>query len=167
MGKHDYRKLGLKCGIEIHQQLATDRKLFCNCSAKMDDKEPVFRVKRKLRPVAGETGNIDAAAIYETLKDKTFTYNVYLNETCQVELDEEPPHPMNKEALDIGIQVALMTNCEVPEEIQVMRKTVLDGSNTSGFQRTAIVGMDGWIGCLLYTSPSPRDLSTSRMPSSA
>ena len=31
-----------------------------------------------------------------------------------------------------------------------------------------VIHVDPWsVGCLLYTSPSPRDLSTSRMPSSA
>ena len=36
-----------------------------------------------------------------------------------------------------------------------------------GYEETETKGL-GWIsGCLLYTSPSPRDLSTSRMPSSA
>jgi len=142
----DYKKIGLKCGLEIHQQLATRHKLFCGCSAAMQDREPVFSVTRRLRPVAGELGEVDAAAAYETLKNKTFRYFVYLNETCEVELDEEPPHPLNPEALEIALQVALMLNCEVPEEIQVMRKTVLDGSNTTGFQRTAIVGINGWIG---------------------
>lgn len=141
----DYRKLGLKCGVEIHQQLATKHKLFCNCSAAFQDKEPVFEIKRKLRPVAGEMGEIDVAAAFEALKNKTFRYKVYLNETCAVELDEEPPHPVNKDALDIALQIALMLNCEVPEEIEVMRKTVIDGSNTSGFQRTALVGINGWI----------------------
>jgi Glu-tRNA(Gln) amidotransferase subunit E-like FAD-binding protein len=111
----------------------------------MQDKEPVFDVKRKLRPVAGEMGEVDAAAAYETLKNKTFRYFVYLNETCEVELDEEPPHPLNNEAMQIALQISMMLNCEIPEEIQVMRKTVLDGSNTTGFQRTAMVGINGWI----------------------
>jgi Glu-tRNA(Gln) amidotransferase subunit E-like FAD-binding protein len=141
----DYKKIGFKCGLEIHRQLDTEHKLFCKCSAAMRDKEPVFSVTRKLRPVAGEMGEIDVAAIHETLKNKTFRYFVYPNETCEIELDEEPPRPMNREALEIALQVALMMNCEVPEEIQVMRKTVLDGSNTGGFQRTAIVGLNGWI----------------------
>jgi Glu-tRNA(Gln) amidotransferase subunit E-like FAD-binding protein len=141
----DYKKLGLKAGIEVHQQLATKHKLFCNCSAAFRDKKPVFEIKRKLRPVAGELGEIDVAAAFEALKNKTFRYKVYLNESCAVELDSEPPGPINKEALDITLQVALMLNCEVPEEIEVMRKNVLDGSATSSFQRTALAGLNGWI----------------------
>jgi Glu-tRNA(Gln) amidotransferase subunit E-like FAD-binding protein len=141
----DYKKLGLMCGLEIHQQLATKHKLFCNCSAAMQDKEPVMEFRRELRPVAGELGDIDKAAAYETFKGKTFRYKVYLHESCEVELDEEPPHAINFEAMQIALQIALMLNCEIPEEIQIMRKTVLDGSNTSGFQRTAIVGLNGRI----------------------
>lgn len=141
----DYKKLGLRCGIEVHRQLATKHKLFCQCSAAFQDKKPVFEIKRKLRPVAGELGDIDVAAAFEALKDKVFTYRVYLNESCAVELDEEPPHPVNMEALEIALQVALMLNCEVPEEIEVMRKMVLDGSAVSSFQRTSLVGLNGWI----------------------
>jgi Glu-tRNA(Gln) amidotransferase subunit E-like FAD-binding protein len=143
--KLDYKKLGLKCGVEIHQQLLTKHKLFCKCSAAFRDRKPVFEIKRRLRPVAGELGDIDVAAAFEALKNKSFRYKVYLNETCAVELDEEPPHPVNQEALDIALQVALLLNCEIPDEIQVMRKTVLDGSAVSGFQRTALVGLNGWI----------------------
>ena len=84
----DYAKLGFRCGIEIHQQLATENKLFCNCSAAMSDPQPVFEIKRRMRPVAGEMGDVDAAAAFETLMGKTFRYKVYLNETCLVELDE-------------------------------------------------------------------------------
>jgi len=141
----DWENVGLKCGVEIHQQLLTKEKLFCKCSAAFCEKKPIKTVVRKLRPVAGEFGDIDPAALYEFVKNKTFHYKVYKNESCLVELDEEPPHPINKEALEIALKIALSLNCTIPDEIEVMRKTVIDGSNTSGFQRTCIVGMDGYI----------------------
>ncbi|MDY6771552.1 MAG: Glu-tRNA(Gln) amidotransferase subunit GatE [Candidatus Nanohaloarchaea archaeon] len=139
----DYDELGFKCGIEIHQQLDTETKLFCACSTDMGNDKPVAKVQRYLRPVAGESGNVDRAAQFEQLRDKSFVYNVYRDTTCLVELDEEPPHPINQEALDTALQVAKLTDCQIPDEIHVMRKTVIDGSNTSGFQRTAIIGLDG------------------------
>jgi Glu-tRNA(Gln) amidotransferase subunit E-like FAD-binding protein len=141
--KLDYKKLGLRVGLEIHQQLNTQNKLFCNCSTALKEKIPIFSVKRKLHPVASELGEIDTTAQFEYLRDRSFTYHIFNNETCLVELDEEPPHGMNPEALYIGLQIALLFNCKIPEEIEVMRKTVIDGSNTSGFQRTAIIGMNG------------------------
>lgn len=143
--KINFKKLGLKAGLEIHQQLDTSNKLFCNCSTDMKEKVPILTVKRKQHPVASELGEIDIAAQFEYLRDRTFHYQVFSNETCLVELDEEPPHSLNSEALHIALQIALLFNCQIPEEIEVMRKTVIDGSNTGGFQRTAIVGMNGWI----------------------
>jgi Glu-tRNA(Gln) amidotransferase subunit E-like FAD-binding protein len=134
----------LKCGLEIHQQLATANKLFCRCSAAFQE-EPSGEVKRTLHAVAGETGVVDEAAKYEETKAKNFVYRTYPSESCLVELDEEPPHKMNPDAFAIALQIAKMLNCVIPSEVEVMRKTVLDGSNTSGFQRTAIVGMDGWL----------------------
>jgi len=138
----DYKKLGLKCGIEIHKQLDTDRKLFCSCASRLSEKS-TMKFNRKLRPVAGEMGEVDAAAMHEKLKDKNFVYTVYNDETCLVETDSEPPHELNREALEICLKIAVMLHCEIPDEIHVMRKTVIDGSNTSGFQRTAIVGING------------------------
>jgi glutamyl-tRNA(Gln) amidotransferase subunit E len=135
--------MGLKCGIEVHKQLDTERKLFCNCRARFSEAKPQAEVVRKLRVVAGETGEIDVAALGEVAKGIEFVYRVYPDETCLVELDEEPIHSLNSEALDIVLTIGGLLKCEVPEEIHVMRKTVLDGSNTSGFQRTAIVGLDG------------------------
>ncbi len=111
----------------------------------MQEKESVGIIKRKLHPVASELGEIDATAQFEYLKDRTFQYQVFKNESCLVEIDEEPPHDLNKEALEVALQIALLFNCQIPSEIQIMRKTVIDGSNTSGFQRTAIVGLNGYL----------------------
>ena len=140
----DYAFMGLKCGIEIHQRLDT-HKLFCNCSSSMAAEEPMIEVRRKLRAVAGELGEVDRAALHEYLRDREFLYLGFEGETCLVELDEEPPSPLNKEALDIALQIALMFHATIPDEIHVMRKTVVDGSNTSGFQRTSVVGLGGYM----------------------
>lgn len=141
----DYKKLKLKAGLEIHQQLDT-HKLFCTCPSilRSKDEKPKFTVQRKLNPVVGETGEIDKAALYEKSKEKTFTYEVY-DTNCLVELDEEPPHEINKEALEISLKIALLLNCKIFPVTQVMRKTVIDGSNTTGFQRTVLIGHDGYV----------------------
>ena len=139
----DYEEIGLKSGLEIHQQLNTD-KLFCNCPSLLRNDEPKFTTKRKLNPVVGETGKIDIAAAYEKSKDKTFIYQVY-DTNCLVELDEEPPHEINQKALEIAVQIALLFNCKIFPVTQIMRKTVVDGSNTSGFQRTVLIAHDGFI----------------------
>lgn len=141
----DYKKLGLKCGLEIHRQLDTEHKLFCNCSTRMIEKKPVTIIKRKQHPVASELGKVDVAAQYEFLKDRTFHYQVFPKEDCLVECDEEPIQGLDREALEITLQIALLLNCKIPEEIHVMRKTVIDGSNTSAFQRTVIVGTGGYL----------------------
>jgi len=140
----DYEKLNFKCGIEIHQQLDT-HKLFCNCPSIIRDDKPDIVIKRKLRASAGESGEVDAAALHESKRDKQFIYQAYSDTTCLVELDEEPPHDLNKEALEITLQVALMLNAKVVDKICFMRKTVVDGSNTSGFQRTALIATDGFV----------------------
>lgn len=144
MDKEEYKKIGLKVGIEIHQQIDTN-KLFCECPSILRQDEPDFKVKRKLRAVSGEEGKKDIAAEYEQYRDRTFIYEGYKDTTCLVEFDEEPPHEINKESLKIALQIALMLNCKVNEIIQVMRKTVVDGSNTSGFQRTLLLAQDGYI----------------------
>lgn len=143
--KLNYDSLRLKFGLELHQQLDTEHKLFCNCSMEMKEKNPVMTITRKLHPVASELGLVDTAAQFEYLRDRSFHYQIFNNETCLVELDEEPPHDLNPDALQIALQIALLLNCEIPNEIHIMRKTVIDGSNTSGFQRTAIIGMNGHI----------------------
>jgi len=140
----DYKTLGFKCGIEIHQQLS-GHKLFCNCPTEIRKGDSDFKVKRYLRASAGESGGVDQAALYEAGKKKYFIYEGHEDITCLVELDCEPPHPINEEALRTALQVAKMLNCRIVDEIQVMRKTVIDGSNTSGFQRTMLIGIDGYV----------------------
>ncbi len=132
----------MKCGLEIHQQLNT-KKLFCNCDSKLSD-NVIGEVTRILRPTQSEMGEIDKAALQESIKNRKFKYEITDN-SCLVELDEEPPHELNKEALEIAIKVALMLNANIVDEIHVMRKIVIDGSNTSGFQRTALIGVNGYI----------------------
>ncbi len=139
----NYDELGFRCGIEIHQQLATGTKLFCDCPVDLEDENPDARIERFLKAVAGETGEKDIAARMEEARDRKFVYNYYSRNNCLVELDEEPPHPMNPEALEVALTFARMVDAAIPREIQVMRKMVVDGSNTSGFQRTAMIGLDG------------------------
>jgi len=140
----DYEKLGMKSGLEIHQQLDT-RKLFCRCPSLLRKDEPDFIVKRRLHVVAGESGEIDVAAAHEAEKGKEFTYEGYNNSTCLVELDEEPPHEINQDALHTVLQIALLLNCKILPISQIMRKAVIDGSNTSGFQRTVLIARDGFL----------------------
>ncbi|MHA2339931.1 MAG: Glu-tRNA(Gln) amidotransferase subunit GatE [Candidatus Hodarchaeales archaeon] len=139
----NYKQLGFKCGIEIHNRLNTKHKLFCDCKPQFSNQKPTQIIKRKLRAVAGELGQIDIAAAYEYLRDRIFHYQIFKDTTCLVELDEEPPHELNREALQIALQIAKLLKAEIPNEIHVMRKTVIDGSNTAGFQRTAIIGTNG------------------------
>ena len=141
--KIDYEKLGFKSGLEIHQQLDT-KKLFCNCLSVLRQDAPDFTVKRKLHVVAGESGEIDVAAKHEAEKEKEFIYEGY-DTTCLVELDEMPPYEINSDALKIALQIAIMLNARIFPLTQIMRKTVIDGSNTSGFQRTILIAHDGWI----------------------
>ncbi len=139
----DYEKLGFKSGLEIHQQLDS-HKLFCNCPSLLRKDEPDFEISRKLHVVAGESGEIDVAAKHEAGQDKDFIYQGY-DTTCLVELDEEPPHEINKEALKTAVQIAILLNAKIFPITQIMRKTVIDGSNTSGFQRTVMIAYDGYV----------------------
>ncbi len=133
----------LKAGLEIHQQLET-HKLFCHCPSILRSDEPQFTIERKLNPVVGETGKVDTAALYEQQKDRTFEYLVH-DTNCLVELDEEPPHAINQHSLRVALQIALLFNCKIFPEAQIMRKTVINGSNTGGFQRTVLIAYDGYI----------------------
>lgn len=141
----DYNKLDLKAGLEIHQQLDVGGKLFCNCPAFLQSREPDFIVRRKLHRVAGESGEVDTAVEYEASLNKDFIYQGYNGNVCLVDLDEEPPHLINNLALDEVLKITLLLNCEIYQNSQIMRKTVIDGSNTSGFQRTVLIAHDGFL----------------------
>jgi len=134
----------VRIGIEIHQRLACG-KLFCSCPSEMaaTDVKPVLEIKRRLHPVFSELGEIDEASKAEFEKDKSFVYQVFRDYNCLVEMDEEPPHQLNPEALHIALELAAHVNAKAVDELHVMRKIVIDGSNTSGFQRTTIVAMEG------------------------
>ena len=141
----DYEKIGLKVGIEIHQQLDSSQKLFCNCPNQISDDISEISFTRKLRATQSEMGEVDRAALFEFEKGRTIRYESSAKTSCLVEMDEEPPHDLNQEAVDIALTIALIINAKPIDEIHVMRKIVIDGSNTSGFQRTCVVAMNGFL----------------------
>lgn len=140
-----YSRIGLKAGLEIHQQLATHTKLFCSCEPKLFKEDPEFTFIRKLRPAQSELGQVDSAALFEFQKETNILYEANNESTCLVEMDEEPPHDLNREAVEILLLAAFMMNMKTVDEIHVMRKTVIDGSNTTGFQRTCVIALNGEI----------------------
>lgn len=141
----DYTKVGLKVGIEIHQQLATSTKLFCGCPPELFKEEPEITFLRRLRPTQSELGQVDPAAFFEFQKGIRIRYEANHTTSCLVEMDEEPPHVLSMEAVEVVLATALMMNAKPIDEVHVMRKTVIDGSNTTGFQRTCAIAVDGWI----------------------
>lgn len=139
----DYKALGLVAGIEIHQQLDTQEKLFCHCPTMLrETAEHNSEFSRYLRATVSEMGEIDRAAQEEMKHSRLFRYYAY-DTTCLVENDEEPPAPVNDEALSVCLVIAKMFGMTPVPQVHTMRKLVIDGSNTSGFQRTALVAFNG------------------------
>ncbi|MDW0171240.1 MAG: Glu-tRNA(Gln) amidotransferase subunit GatE [Nitrososphaeraceae archaeon] len=134
----------LNVGLEIHQQLGSKNKLFCDCKIN-DSNEYDFTFKRNLRPTQSEMGSYDQAALFESKKIKTVKYQSSKNANCLIESDEEPPKMVNNEALEFVLTISLALNCTIEDELHVMRKIVIDGSNTTGFQRTILVGRNGFL----------------------
>ncbi|MDA4124204.1 MAG: Glu-tRNA(Gln) amidotransferase subunit GatE [Thaumarchaeota archaeon] len=140
----DSPKPEVKVGLEIHQQLASSRKLFCECPIVKSEEFP-YSFERLLRPAQSETGRLDPAAVFEFVRAGPTVYLCNPESSCLVEADEEPPHGLSEEAVDIAIEVSNLLHSKVVDEIHVMRKIVIDGSNTTGFQRTAVVGLGGYL----------------------
>jgi len=143
MTDYDYKDLGLVAGLEIHQQLDTETKLFCECPTELRDPgESERSFTRYLHPTKSELGEIDAAALEESRVDREFEYMAY-DTTCLVEEDDEPPRRVDREALAVTMEIAQLLDMGVVDQAHVMRKIVVDGSNTTGFQRTMLVATDG------------------------
>jgi len=141
----DYEALGLVAGLEIHQQLDTDTKLFCSCPTELrEPEESDRRFTRYLHPTKSELGEIDEAALEESMVDREFEY-LSFDSTCLVEEDDEPPQELDAEALDVALEIAALLDMTVVDQLHVMRKIVVDGSNTTGFQRTSKVADGGEI----------------------
>ena len=146
MEKYDYEALGLKCGLEIHQQLDTEKKLFCRCPSKLQGtRKPDFTIQRRMRPVLGEMGTYDEAMLTEYGKGMGVVYECYNDVVCTYELDETPPFSCNNEARRIALEIAMLLDANIIEEMHVCRKNYLDGSVPCGFQRTMILGTNGYI----------------------
>ena len=136
--------VGLKVGLEIHQQLATNKKLFCNCTP-IESDEYINKFQRNLRAVKSELGEYDPAALFEKTKSKTIIYYSNPQSSCLVEKDEEPPHNLDKDAKGLALVISSSLKSKIFSEIYPMRKTVIDGSNTTGFQRTMLISQGGFI----------------------
>ncbi|MCP4705193.1 MAG: Glu-tRNA(Gln) amidotransferase subunit GatE [candidate division Zixibacteria bacterium] len=142
-----YSDLGFKCGLEIHQQLKTDNKLFCRCPVGLFQKGDDFdaEVIRHMRPTLSEMGEYDGTALMERRTKKNIIYRLKNESACTYDIDDTPPFPINREALNIAVELALMLKTNVVGELHITRKQYLDGSIPTGFQRTAIVGIEGEI----------------------
>ena len=142
-----YDDLGFRCGLEIHQQLKTEKKLFCRCPAGLYQKKGEYdaEVIRHMRPTLSELGEYDGTALMEFKTKKTIVYRIKNETACTYDIDDTPPFGLNREALAIAMEVALLLKCSIVGELHITRKQYLDGSIPTGFQRTGILGIEGEI----------------------
>ncbi len=142
-----YSRLGFQCGLEIHQQLKTDKKLFCHCPAGRYHRHDDFdaEIVRHMRPTLSELGEYDGTALMEFKTRKVVIYRVKNETTCTYEIDDTPPFLLNRQAMEIAIEAALLLQCNIVGELHITRKQYLDGSIPTGFQRTGILGIEGEI----------------------
>ncbi|MHA1449884.1 MAG: hypothetical protein ACTSP4_10740 [Candidatus Hodarchaeales archaeon] len=142
----DYIELGFHAGLEVHHQIKSTRKLFCNCKPDLiSDREPDYTFERYFRPVLGEMGDFDPGMLVEFEKGYQVIYHCF-DSLCTYEMDETPPFFPDKGAIETGYKLAFLFNCTaIVDELVTNRKQYLDGSITTGFQRTMIIGRDGYI----------------------
>jgi len=145
MTPEDYASIGLKVGLEVHQQLLTRRKLFCRCPAGRYSDEYDAEILRHMRPTLSELGEYDGTALMEKKTKKNIYYRIHRDSVCTYEFDDTPPFFIDDEALDIALEICLLLRLNIVSELHIARKQYLDGSIPTGFQRTGILGVDGWI----------------------
>lgn len=145
--QEDYDRIGFMCGLEVHQQLKTKKKLFCNCPSGIYQSNDNFdaEIIRHMRPTLSELGEYDGTALMEFKTRKNIIYRIHNDTACTYEIDDTPPFPMNREALEYALQISLLSKLNIVGEVHITRKQYLDGSIPTGFQRTAILGVEGSI----------------------
>ncbi len=141
----DYQAIGMKSGLEIHQQLDTEKKLFCRCPVKPYSDVVDAEILRHMRPTLSELGEYDGTALMEFKTRKNIIYQINQETICTYEMDDNPPFELNPQALDIALEVTMLLGCKLVSEVHIARKQYLDGSIPAGFQRTTILGVDGSI----------------------
>lgn len=145
MTPSDYSSIGLRSGLEIHQQLDTEKKLFCRCPVLPYSQSFDAEILRHMRPTLSELGEYDGTALMEFKTKKEIIYQINKDTVCTYEMDDTPPFELNLQALDIALEITMLLNCKLISELHIQRKQYLDGSIPAGFQRTTILGVDGWI----------------------
>ena len=145
--QNDYDRIGFKSGLEVHQQLKTKKKLFCNCPAGLYNEKNEYdaEIIRHMRPTLSELGEYDGTALMEFKTRKKIIYRIKNQTACTYDIDDTPPFPLNREALDIALEISLLCKLNIVGEVHIIRKQYLDGSIPTGFQRTAILGIEGEI----------------------
>lgn len=145
--KSDYERIGFMSGLEVHQQLKTKQKLFCRCPAGIFHDSDNFHAEviRHMRPTLSEMGEYDGTALMEFKTKKDIFYRIHNDTTCTYEIDDTPPFPINREALEYALEISLLSKLNIVGEVHITRKQYLDGSIPTGFQRTAILGVEGEI----------------------
>ena len=142
-----YNSIGFMSGLEVHQQLFTEKKLFCNCPAGIFQKANDYdaEIVRHMRPTLSELGEYDGTALMEFKTRKNIIYRLKNKTACTYDVDDTPPFPLNRQALEQAIKISLLSKLNIVGEVHITRKQYLDGSIPAGFQRTAIIGVEGSI----------------------